>query len=179
MGRTVLSYGWERSYYVRTQRIYQQETHIVTSLHLVEGDSATIDKGKRIQVRGAYHHIGDFAVIYNYGFDKASRACDEAAVTLNAIVARVEHPNKVYIRAAHLVRLLGKSRSTIERHLAKIRELHIIRPDAVDENLTSGKVVWRICPFIVWKGKNEELRAYERTLPLDDPWFDYKEQEST
>lgn len=149
----------------------------MASHHLAEGDNATIDKGKRIQIRGAYYHIGEFAVIYNYGFDKASRACDEAAVTLNAIVARVEHPNKVFIRAPHLVRLLGKSRSTIERHLAKIRELHIIRPDAVEEERSSGKVVWRICPFIVWKGKNEELRLYEKSLPDDDPWFTYKEPE--
>lgn len=114
-------------------------------------------------------------ILFQHGFGLASRKLGEVTSTFNELLSRMDKPNVVYIRAALLVKTLGKSRSTIERHLAKIKELHIIRPDPIEEDYKIGQLCWRLCPFIAWRGTNDELKKYIEALPENDPWFEFRE----
>ena len=58
--------------------------------------------------------------------------------------------------------------------IATIRDAGLLEPDPKDKD-SHFVSLWRICPFLAWKGTGDALRNYLDKLPEDHVWFNYRE----
>ena len=116
-------------------------------------------------------YMGNFTAVYHYAQRKARKTLNEAMNTFVWLETLVEDGNKIIFHPNKLAEELELTRSTVYNHLAKIQEAGLIVPDSREEFKTRGVVVWRICPFLVWRGERAALDRYLATLPKDHIWL--------
>lgn len=104
---------------------------------------------------------------------RATKAAYESTPTLNMLISYIENGNLARVRSSTLAEELGVSTSTIDRHLAKLRKLGLIEPDAIERDKKYGVTNWRVCPFLGWSGGTKQLKAYLGTLPSTHQWQEY------
>jgi DNA-binding transcriptional ArsR family regulator len=146
--------------------------------HLLGGDYATIEQGHKIKVQKTLSRLGAFGMHYNYAIDQACQRTAEAFTTVGRLMARVEKENQLFFRPSALANELGMSRMTLERHLIKIKEANLLVPDDREKDMKRGIHLWRICPFLMWRGTPEALRDYISDLPPDHVFFEYEDPAS-
>ena len=137
---------------------------------LSTGDSVShAPNGKLISVtKGVY--LGVFSIMFHKALTYAAREAKEATTTLNVLMANVERENLVRMRPDMIAEQLNLSLATVERHLAKLRKLSLIVPDAIERDRKIGITNWRIYPYLSWQGGTNALDAYMAALPSNHVW---------
>ena len=131
-----------------------------------------------VNMRAQRHpYSGVFHMSRSYALHTARKLSGGALPTLVELIALVRDENQVFIRPAELAHEMEMHRATIDRHLAKIKELGILVPDPREAATKRGITLWRLCPFLVWRGKQVEYHTYLKTIPVNHPWWQYQEPE--
>lgn len=108
---------------------------------------------------------------YNYAFRKAIDSLGEAFITVAKLLAEVKIENQIFIRQSVMAKDFDISRVTFIRHLNRAREIGLIEPDPKEGDAQHNIHLWRICPFLVWRGERAALDRYLATLPKDHIWL--------
>ncbi len=108
---------------------------------------------------------------YQYALRKAFDQAGEAMLTIGKMLTEVTVENQLFINQSVMARNFGVSRVTFIRHLNKAKKLGLIEPDPKEGGASQNIHLWRICPFLVWRGDRASLTAYLDTLPKDHVWF--------
>lgn len=124
---------------------------------------------KPVQVK--HTNLGKFHMSYNYTLRKAIDLSGEAFITIAKLITEVENENQIFIKQSVMAKQFGISRFTFMRHLNRAKELGLIEPDPKEGDSTQAIHLWRICPFLVWKGDRNALDRYIATLPKDHAWL--------
>ena len=135
------------------------------------GDKVHVPNNSYIQIQRQYKNLGRFFMTYDYALRKAYDEAGEAMMTIGRLLTEVKIENQVFIRQSVLAKDFGVSRVTFIRHLNKARELGIIEPDPREGNAKHNIHLWRICPFLVWKGDRHSLNTYLGKLPKNHIWL--------
>ena len=109
-------------------------------------------------------------IVFHKALTYAAREAKEATTTLNVLMANVERENLVRMRPDMIAEQLNLSLATVERHLAKLRKLSLIVPDAIERDRKIGITNWRIYPYLSWQGGTNALDAYMAALPSNHVW---------
>jgi hypothetical protein len=113
--------------------------------------------------------------MYKIAEARAAKEAYEALPTLSMLRANVERENLVRMRGTLIAQSLGVSNATIDRHISKLRSLHLIEPDAAEGDKKIGIFNWRVCPYLAWRGNTNELDTYIKKLPEGHPWRTYND----
>jgi len=108
---------------------------------------------------------------YDFASRKAFDELGEAMLTIGKLLTKVKTENQVLIRQSAMAEDFGISRVTLIRHLNRAKELGVLEPDPEEGNALRNIRVWRICPFLVWKGDRASLTRYLATLPPNHVWL--------
>lgn len=160
-----------------TMLLYPANKRICGSLQLssqyalLQGDKAHVPTDCYIQVQRRYQNLGQFHMSYDYALRKAYDTAGEAMMTIGRLLTEVKTENQVFIRQSVMARDFGISRVTLIRHLNRAKELGILEPDPKEGGAQHNIHLWRICPFLVWKGDRASLNAYLASLPKDHVWL--------
>lgn len=138
---------------------------------LSQGDKAHVSSGCFIKVQRHYEKLGEFHMSYNYAFRKAIDSLGEAFITVAKLLAEVKIENQIFIRQSVMAKDFDISRVTFIRHLNRAREIGLIEPDPKEGDAQHNIHLWRICPFLVWRGERAALDRYLATLPKDHIWL--------
>jgi hypothetical protein len=131
---------------------------------------ATLSEG-----HGGFYGLGRFFIWSQFAMERVGKETPHAAGTLLRLLARVERENQLYFHSVEFANQLGIPRTTLENHFNQLRELGVVVPDPKQETRNRGIVLWRLCPFLVWVGTADALRAYLKTLRKDHPFFSFQE----
>lgn len=142
---------------------------------LSDGDSISHAPGAKLKVCNKAPNLGEFLLMYKIAEARAAREAYEAMPTLGMLRANVERDNLVRLRSSLLAKMLGVSQATVDRHINKLRLLHIIEPDAAEGDKKIGIFNWRICPYLSWRGNTTDMQAYLDALPEQHPWKTYNQ----
>lgn len=115
--------------------------------------------------------LGYFFMTYQYALRKAYDLAGEAMLTIGRLCTEVRSENQLFISQSKMAKDFGVSRVTFIRHLNKARELGLIEPDPQEGDAIRNIHLWRICPFLVWRGDRSSLTAYLASLPKDHVWL--------
>lgn len=138
---------------------------------LEAGDRAYVPNNCYVSIQRRHSNLGAFSMHYDYALRKVADELGEAALTIVKLLTKVKVENQVYIRQSALARDFGISRVTLIRHLNKAKELGIIEPDPEEGGAIHNIHVWRICPFLTWKGDRNSLNKYLAALPPNHVWL--------
>lgn len=114
-------------------------------------------------------------MVYDYALLRAYELGAEAMLTIGPLIAMVKTENQVIFQSAALAKQLRMSKATIDRHIARARKIGLIEPDPLEANITRGIRIWRLCPFLAWKGSAESQRTYIKQLPPDHIFFSFQQ----
>lgn len=142
-----------------------------TRYALTQGDKALVPNNCYIQVHRRYQNLGLFYMSYAYASRRAFDLAGEAMLTIGRLLTEVKDENQIFIRQSVMAKEFGISRVTFIRHFNRARELGIIEPDPKEGGAQRNIHLWRICPFLVWKGDRASLNAYLESLPKDHVWL--------
>lgn len=117
--------------------------------------------------------VGSSILVVKSALAKATKEVYRAAPVLLIAIENISYDNVTYMRSSLIANNVGVSKTTISKHIKTLRESGIIQPDDNENNIPRSVMLWRICPFLGWKGKVSKLHAYLKTLPPEHPWFDY------
>lgn len=117
----------------------------------------------------------DTVIICNNALIKATKEAITTLPTLNIFIANVSEENFVYMWPDRVSKLLKISKITTANHIKKLKQQQIIIPDESEPNLEYGVRCWRICPYLVWKGKADTLIGYLNNLKPDHVWKTYND----
>jgi hypothetical protein len=145
---------------------------------LESGDSISLNRTQRLRVETRNQSLGAFSVYYQYALDLAARRAPYAAATLARLLARVEQENILYFHLSSGAAELGLPLPTLRDHFEQLRHVGIIVPDPREERKKRGVVLWRICPYLAWRGTQEAKVKYINSLSKAHPFHDYAEPES-
>lgn len=102
---------------------------------------------------------------------KAYDLAGEAMLTIGRLLTEVKNENQIFIKQSVMAKNFGISRVTLIRHINKAKEIGLIEPDSQEGGATHNIHMWRICPFLVWKGDRASLNSYLAGLPEDHVWL--------
>lgn len=138
---------------------------------LEAGDRAYVPNNCYVSIQRRHSNLGAFSMHYDYAVRKAYDELGEAMLTIGKLLTKVKVENQVHIRQSVMARDFGISRVTFIRHFNKAKELGLVEPDPEEEGALRDIRVWRICPFLVWKGDRNSLTKYLAALPHDHVWL--------
>jgi hypothetical protein len=141
------------------------------------GDTASVQSGHKIRITAKSTNRGKFNMGFSYAQDLIAQKAPNATSTLFRLIARVERENQVYFSLSQHAKEFGVPRTTLEGHLARLREVGVVVPDPKQEERKRGIVLWRICPFLVWTESREAMEKYLKGLPKDHPFFRFADPE--
>lgn len=151
-------------------------TLMATTFNPSLGDTIITNPGDRLKVTAKPQFIGAFKLMFSIAQENAAREAQEATPTLMVISAAVEHSNFVRIRSSIIAKKLNLSIPTIDRHLAKLRRLHLIEPDPMEADKKANIVCWRICPWLGWVGSTTAMMEYlKNEIPSEHLWQSYNQ----
>lgn len=135
------------------------------------GDKAFIPDDCFVQVKKRHNFMGHFHMSYDFALAKAVTETGEALPTLIRLFTYVKSENQVFVKQSAMAKEFGISRLTFIRHFNRLKELNIVKPDPREGDAIRNIHLWRICPFLIWKGDRAELNAYLNSLPENHPWL--------
>ena len=136
-----------------------------------QGDRIHVSEGCYLQAQRRYENIGSFHMSYDYALRKAYDLAGEAMLTIGRLFTEVKSENQIFIRQSVMAKNFGISRATFIRHINRAKELGLLEPDPNEGGATHNIHLWRICPFLVWKGDRTSLNTYLASLPRDHVWL--------
>ena len=108
---------------------------------------------------------------YDYAMRKAYDELGEAMLTIGKLLTKVNTGNQIYFRKNVIATEFNITKATLYRHFNKAKELGLVEPDPEEEGALRDIRVWRICPFLVWKGDCNSLTKYLAALPHNHVWL--------
>lgn len=136
-------------------------------------DTFSLPASAMARVIQRVEYMGDWSASYSYAQERAGDLLRESASTLMRISARVEHENQVIFTPTQLAKALRISGATMHAHLAKLREAGVLIPDPKEPEDARSYRVWRVCPFLAWRGSGKKMVEYVKGLPSDHPFLAY------
>lgn len=130
---------------------------------------------EKLYVRSKGIYLGKFLVVFSAATIRVVKEAREALPTLMVLVANVERENLARVRANLIAHTIGVSLATVYRQLKELQQTGIIEPDPAEGEKPRAVFNWRICPYVAWKGKVEDIPHYLKTLPNNHKWHTFND----
>ena len=150
---------------------------MTTHTALCTDDTVSVASGHYLQSKKRPKHIGYYIAMYQYAIKLVAERAPNASNTLLKLLATVEHENQLYFHSGNAATRFNMSRSSILDHFEELKVAGAIIPDPKEAGRKRGIVLWRICPWLAWRGKPELMREYVNALPEGHPFLDYQTPE--
>ena len=134
------------------------------------GDSVSHGPNEKFYVKQKGPYLGVFVLMFSDAALRIATEAKEALPVLMVLVAKVESPNLSRVRATLIAHTLNVSLATVYRQLKQLQQAGIIEPDPAEGDKPQAVFNWRICPYVAWKGKTEDIPHYLKQLPENHKW---------
>lgn len=143
-----------------------------TSTHINVSNGCSVSHGpnEKFYVKAKGPYLGTFMLMFNEAALRIAKEAKEALPTLMVLVSKVEPPNLSRVRATLIAHTLGISLATVYRQLKQLQQAGIIEPDPAEGDKPRAVFNWRICPYVAWRGKTEDIPHYLKQLSENHKW---------